>query len=63
MNFTLPANAVSDIASSTSEFIGSVAPFVTLVIGIFLAIIVVTFIVGQLYGHKGNWADKYVEDN
>lgn len=48
MNFSLPAGAINDIASSSSSFISGVAPVATLLIGILLAFFIIEFIISTI---------------
>jgi len=45
---TLPANFVSDITANASDLITDLSPFITLVIGVLLAVVVISLIVGAI---------------
>ena len=45
---TLPVNFVSDISSNATDMIASLSPFVTLIIGVLLAGVVVTLIINAI---------------
>lgn len=42
---TLPANFVDDITTNASDLVTDLSPFITLVIGVLLATIVITLII------------------
>ena len=42
---TLPANFITDITANASDLITDLSPFITLVIGVLLATIVITLII------------------
>lgn len=44
----LPANFVSNISTNSTDMIASLAPFVTLVLGVLLAGLVIRFIIHSL---------------
>ena len=45
---TLPANFTGDIITSASAFFANFAPYITLIIGILLATVVVEIIIGAI---------------
>lgn len=45
---TLPVNFVSDISTNATDFIATLSPFVTLIIGVLLAGVVITIIINAI---------------
>jgi len=45
---TLPVNFVSDISTNATDVIATLSPFVTLVIGVLLAGVVITIIINAI---------------
>ena len=44
----MPANFVTDITSNASGIIGDLSPFVTLVVGVLLAVVVISVLINTL---------------
>lgn len=45
---SLPQNFVSDIGTNATDVIGTLSPFATLVIGVLLAVLVITVLINSL---------------
>ena len=45
---TLPSNFVTEISSNSTDMIASLSPFVTLIIGVLLAGLVITIIINAI---------------
>lgn len=44
----LPANFVTDITANASALITDLSPYITLVVGVLLAVVVITVIIGAI---------------
>ena len=68
MNLNLPANAAQQIGSSTTDFIGSIAPVSELAIGITMALMIIGAVIGMLgssarIGHMDHSGERFAGDD
>jgi len=50
--FSLPETFVTDITSNATSAISALTPFVTLILGVLLSVVVVSVLIKTLTGHK-----------
>lgn len=50
--FALPENFVSGISTNATSAISALAPYTTLIIGVLLAVLVISVLIGALSHHK-----------
>jgi len=50
--FSLPNDFVSDISSNATQAISALSPYTTLIIGVLLAVLVISVIIRTLSSHK-----------
>jgi len=49
---TMPVDLVDDITANASGLIGDLSPFITLVLGVLLAVVVITVLIRTLTGNR-----------
>jgi len=50
--FELPTTFVSDVSANATDAIASLSPYATLIVGVLLAVLVLSVIIGTLTHHK-----------
>lgn len=50
--FELPEGFVSDVSSNATSAIASLAPYTELIVGVLLAVLVISVIIRTLSGHR-----------
>jgi hypothetical protein len=50
--FSLPTSFVSDISDNATSAISALAPYTTLIVGVLLAVLVISVIIRTLSSHK-----------
>jgi len=50
--FSLPSTFVSDVSSNATDAISALSPYTTLIVGVLLAVLVISVIIRTLSGHK-----------
>jgi hypothetical protein len=50
--FTLPSDFVSNISANATGVIGSLAPYIELVLGVLLAVVVLSYLISAISHHR-----------
>ena len=50
--FTLPTDFVANVSSNATSVISSLAPYIELVLGVLLAVVVLSYLISAISNHK-----------
>lgn len=50
--FSLPSDFVSDISANATSAISALSPYTTLIVGVLLAVLVISIIIRTISGHR-----------
>jgi len=50
--FSLPSDFVSDMSANTTDTLSALSPYITLILGVLLAVLVISVLVSAISHHK-----------
>ena len=50
--FALPTDFVANVSSNATDVLGSLSPYIELIIGVLLAVLVISYLISAISTHK-----------